>query len=310
MSHFTVLVIGNNVDTQLQPFHEFECTGDDDQYVQDMDITTEVKDEYEQYKADYETVAAFAEDYHGKSVVPYGSSPDLEGEHKYGYALTDESGEVIKVIDRTNPNKQWDWWVVGGRWTGFFKAKPGSTFNIGRPGVFGSPAEAGYADTIRKRDVDFDTMRNEAAIKAAADWDKMNGAIDEQYSKMGLSRAQDTFLTWQEMLTQDFDTMDARRDAYHSQVAVIAFKTVNTKAFFVNVDEYMCDRQTYINRAVNSVCVPSAVLKDGVWYKRGKMGWWGMVSNEKDKDEWNLKVKELYDSVPDEELLTIVDCHI
>jgi hypothetical protein len=32
MSHFTVMVIGNDVDEQLAPFHEFECTGQDDQY--------------------------------------------------------------------------------------------------------------------------------------------------------------------------------------------------------------------------------------------------------------------------------------
>jgi hypothetical protein len=35
MSHFTVMVIGDNVDEQMAPYHEFECTGDDNEYVQD-----------------------------------------------------------------------------------------------------------------------------------------------------------------------------------------------------------------------------------------------------------------------------------
>lgn len=35
MSHFTVLVIGPNYEEQLAPYHEFECTGCDDEYVQD-----------------------------------------------------------------------------------------------------------------------------------------------------------------------------------------------------------------------------------------------------------------------------------
>ena len=34
MSHYSVLVIGENVEEQLAPFHEFECTGDDNEYVQ------------------------------------------------------------------------------------------------------------------------------------------------------------------------------------------------------------------------------------------------------------------------------------
>ena len=42
MSHFVVMVIGEDPEAELAPFHEFECTGLDDQYVQDVDITEEV----------------------------------------------------------------------------------------------------------------------------------------------------------------------------------------------------------------------------------------------------------------------------
>lgn len=47
MSHFTCLVIGDNVDEQMAPYHEFECTGEDDQYVQDIDKTEKARAEYE-----------------------------------------------------------------------------------------------------------------------------------------------------------------------------------------------------------------------------------------------------------------------
>ena len=47
MSHFTVMVIGDNVDEQMAPYHEFECTGDDNEYVQDIDRTEEARKEYE-----------------------------------------------------------------------------------------------------------------------------------------------------------------------------------------------------------------------------------------------------------------------
>lgn len=52
MSHFSVLVISptelttETLGAILQPWHEFECTGKDDQYVQDVDITEEALSSY------------------------------------------------------------------------------------------------------------------------------------------------------------------------------------------------------------------------------------------------------------------------
>ena len=42
-----------------------------------------------------------------------------------------------------------------------------------------------------------------------------------------------------------------------------------------------------------------AVIKDGKWYERGEMGWWGVVSDEKNKDEWRAQFANLIDSLPD-----------
>jgi len=53
-----------------------------------------------------------------------------------------------------------------------------------------------------------------------------------------------------------------------------------------------------------------AVVKDGVWYERGEMGWWAIVSNEKDEDEWKNKIQKLLESLPDDTLISIYDCHI
>lgn len=53
-----------------------------------------------------------------------------------------------------------------------------------------------------------------------------------------------------------------------------------------------------------------AVVKDGKWYERGKMGWFAVVTEEKDKDVWNEEVKQLLASLPPDTLLTMYDCHI
>lgn len=53
-----------------------------------------------------------------------------------------------------------------------------------------------------------------------------------------------------------------------------------------------------------------AVLKDGEWFEKGEMGWWGMVSNPKDDEEWETQFKSLLSSLSEDTLISIYDCHI
>jgi len=48
----------------------------------------------------------------------------------------------------------------------------------------------------------------------------------------------------------------------------------------------------------------------GRWYERGRMGWWGIVTNEKDKDEYVDSFKRFVESLPEKINVTVVDCHI
>src|ERR1700675_2759735 len=43
MSHYGGLVIGVNAEEQLAPYHEYESTGNDDQYVKEIDQTEEAR---------------------------------------------------------------------------------------------------------------------------------------------------------------------------------------------------------------------------------------------------------------------------
>lgn len=92
MSHFAVAVITDVEPTDellravLQPWHEYECTGVEDEYVVAVDITEDWDREC------YPTISEFAEDYGGTVV-----------------------GE--RVTRKTNPNAKWDWWQVGGRYS-------------------------------------------------------------------------------------------------------------------------------------------------------------------------------------------------
>ena len=350
MSHFSVLVIGENVDEQLAPYHEFECTGEDNQYVQTIDKTKELRAKYAEatttryrsadgvlhsifdkegnFRADLlrnpmpgevppgffdsgnkdgkrwhggkvleippgwpkvevlvsqvETAAEWVAGYYGHAIVPYGQSPDLEGPHKYGYTLVDAAGEMVATFDRTNPNKKWDWYEVGGRWSGFFK-----TF-------------VGKVDQCRKGLVDIEGMRNEAGVKAAEKFDKF----------LWLSAGCAPLVPWAVVNEWMFkDDMEAARKYYGDQPIVKAFRA-DEEARWWNLEDFECGREKYIQDAREKALRTFAVVKDGQWYEKGKMGWWACVADEKDEEKWTAEFNTLIDGLPDDTLLTIVDCHI
>ena len=55
---------------------------------------------------------------------------------------------------------------------------------------------------------------------------------------------------------------------------------------------------------------PYAFVKDSKWVGRGDMGWFGISTNNAPKEEWAAKVRELIESLPDDTLISMYDCHI
>jgi hypothetical protein len=51
------------------------------------------------------------------------------------------------------------------------------------------------------------------------------------------------------------------------------------------------------------------VTPDGEWHERGEMGWFGMVANEKEQDDWEREVADILQK-HQEDILVGVDCHI
>lgn len=276
MSHFTVLVIGDNIKDQLQPYHEYECTGIKDQYVQFvLEDKAKLMEEWEEEKESYPTFDEFVKEYHG-----------------YEF---NSNGDVGRW---TNPNSKWDWWVVGGRWTGFFKLKAGAQGAVGEPGLMTPRAELGYCDSALKKDIDFECSRNAAAQEAAEKWEQVNSAV----------KRSDNFKTWQQVLDGPGD-IDEKRKEYRSQAEVIAFHSLKD-GFFSSVEDYFIPKSVYVMAARNAAGVTFAVVKDGQWYEKGEMGWWGMVSGAKDQEVWNQEYWNLIDGLPEDTLLSVVDCHI
>lgn len=399
MSHFAVLVIGNDVDGQLAPYHEFECTGRDDQYVQDLDKTAELRAEYEKHTStryrspkgtlynpylkrfyrdptpeetkktigtmggsgcgdgitwssqdwkdgrgyrtmvhflpegwtevevptkEFKSFKEFVQYWSGQKPVRFGRKPDLKETHKYGYVVVDEKGEVVKVIDRTNPNKKWDGYQVGGRAHGFFKMKPNRVGLLGEPGLQSMnrdyrPPQKDRADQAFKGAIDFEAMRAEGAEQAAQEYDAYKMATeglsplvawDDMMVKHGVGDNSDWKTLTKEQKDERRELLDAARDAYHNQPILKAMRKYDETRWLDADLMQQHTRESYIERGRKRAVLTFAVLKDGQWYEKGKMGWWACVSDAKDEDVWADEFNKLLDSTSDDTLLTIVDCHI
>lgn len=322
MSHFTVLVIGENPEQQLQPYHEYECTGIEDEYVVHVDRTEEVDEWLSEElcvgnrkdggELDYE----YSEEKAGDTLITHKKITRREYLELQGKKIDDEIIEYHgyekkdgKWMRYTNPNKKWDWYQLGGRWTGFFKLKLGATGGTGEPGLLTSSSKEGYADVAFKKDIDFDYMRNEAANNASQKYDfAMSIFGDFPVNE-----------NW-DSVREKIKDIDKARAFYWNQPRCKAWQEAENKmlknraewpfGYHSSPDYFIISKDEYIQNAKDSAISTFALIKDGRWYERGKMGWWACVSNEKDESDWNKEFSQLLDEIPEDTLLSIYDCHI
>lgn len=69
-----------------------------------------------------------------------------------------------------NPDSQWDWYVIGGRWTGELMLKPGAAGDLGQPGVFNNEPEEGGCDIAQVKDIDWGSTRPTFAVLHDGTW--------------------------------------------------------------------------------------------------------------------------------------------
>ena len=333
MSHFTVLVIGDNPEEQLRPFQENNMGDCPPEFMEFNDLEDEYKEEYENktleciFDPDGKNLGSKYSDSNNqfwKREAEYGFSSKDELDLPEGYELREtpfkECYATLEEFaddwhgasgrDETtgrygyyeNPNAKWDWYQLGGRWTGFFKVKIGAEGRQGDPGLMTPDARHGWADQIYKRDVDFEGMAEDAIRQANEKYNAFEEAIKDV----------EPFRTpWNEFREQ-FDNIDDARKAYWQIPFIKATKDLCLMSDPVEKFKILEDnpRQAYVNEARASAFATFAVIVDGKWYERGEMGWWGIVSDEKDKDEWLSQLYGLIVNAPEDTLFSVFDCHI
>lgn len=333
MSHFTLLVVTRErpdegmLEELLQPWHEYECTGIDDDYVIDVDETGTVHDRWAEIVEAVQladgTLARhsdprFWSEAGGKPrlTLPHGARVvnvprcELEAANDqtieswasaYGGWTSDGAGNFYT---HTNPEARWDWWVVGGRWSGFFRLKPGVSRVVGQPGAFGPMREGDlYADCARLVDIDIETMQGDSVREVVKAWHKAREVT------AGLPQA----LAWADLKSSMGDAgIEAVRAAYWQQPAVKALQSAFPTLFEPDtlIESVQQDRETIIARAKAATFAVHAYLKDGYWHEQGEMGWFGISRDEQPVDQWNTEVAAMVASLDPSVWLTLVDCHI
>lgn len=147
MSHFTVGVLvkdnGETVEELLAPYQENNMGDCPEEYLEFEEIDEE---EHNYYLNEFEE----------KGKNNYKSFEDFM--KNYGYKKNEETG---KYGYYENPNARWDWYEIGGRWSGKLITKNGET-----------------VDFAKLKDIDWEAMKKRAIKSAEEAWDSNpQGAI-------------------------------------------------------------------------------------------------------------------------------------
>jgi hypothetical protein len=265
MSHFSVLVIGSNVEELLSSYDENL-----------EDVEPYVDKSADQIQLDFEN--------HKRGIITANKDPaKLNSFERLTLSLsvvTDEwikewSGQELDEYGNTlstyNPDSKWDWYEIGGRWTGSLKLKRGKKGIRGKPGIFGDHTERDptRCDQCKIKDVNWKVMHKEAQDGVKSTWDTlMNPGDNCMY-----------------------------RPSYVDIQRQLHIDMYGTK------EEYVKRRGIWTTYALLSE-------SDG-WVEPGQMGWFGCSSADtKSRDEYDEKFVQIVKSYPKDTMITVVDCHI
>ena len=266
MTHYTVMVIGEDIEDILAPYDENMSV---DKYIdrtkegihkEFLDfkekLLAKIKENPEIELSDFERLTKKLKTENRKWVKEW-CGQDL-----------DDEGNTLSTY---NPDSKWDWYEIGGRWSGTFILKPGESGELG-------------TKSWTNKDLEIPDSRADRATKGQIDWVAMNAIAIEEANK-----------DWDDIMNPDPDKCRYRPE-YVEKLRKIHLEMYGTK-------------EEYVKR--RGIWTPYAYVDEDSWNAPGEMGWWGMSSDEtKDRDRYDHEFAEYIAKLPDDTLLTMVDCHI
>lgn len=218
-------------------------------------------------------------------------------------AFLDEDG-VWKRVTTYNPRSKWDWWVVGGRWTGFLKLRePGAEdASSGDPGLMTEPnTDPSRADVARLKDVVLEVTDEERARYVALQA-FVRAAMETIPPRPGEDADHDAWRAWHEAVKPAYDAYKA----FHG----------DGDMFFLGAEDiepiYALDAREYAEfRELRSVLAPTVVTPEGGWSESGAYGWFGAhAATWRDNLSMLRRIRAMLRELDPERFIVAVDCHI
>ena len=318
MTHFVVLVelpagtvsdrYEDELARRLAPFSEELAVKPYRDYVENVD---RVKQRYvEMYQKSGQLDARLAvDDVPWQRIIKITNMCHSEDEREW-YYLDAENGRPYRM-STYNPDSKWDWYVVGGRYHGYFTAKPNlssadrNRIALGAPSWVneGWPIEAYACDGGPVGLLDLGARRAAETSKARDRYNRYQSLV------AGLEEAR----SWPEMLEiYGEQNVDDARTAYREQPRIQAVREDRDFFWGCPVEEFKWGEELYVQRAHDGA-VPgySHLTLDGEWLAPGEMGWFAMSSDTvESRDAYDAQVNKRVNSLDPEVVLLAVDCHI
>lgn len=235
----------------------------------------------------------------------------------------DPDKDQVYEISTYNEDSKWDWWAIGGRWSGYFKSKE-DVFrsldsdhatdiippqNLGR---WNSPKHdveklRRLVDGGRVKHLDLEGMRSDAAAKAHADYDVYESLLV----------AHGVALPWSSFygrVEAGEITREEARELYNAQPLVKAFKEIEEYKWEMGctIAQFAVSREEYIERH-RSRAVPGYALltKAGEWLAPGSMGWFGLSDDtDQSYEAYAFEANKYLDELDPDDILVMLDLHI
>lgn len=305
MSHFSVLVVGEDVDEALAPFDENLETPrvmrgevDEEEKIRFLNYyLNRDKPESEQLSED-----EIAEKLEEEGLFEYHYAE--HGNSWNGEAWEKNSRGVWVEYSTYNPNSKWDWYEIGGRYAGRLLLKKDvpqtSRHKVPNPSLlFSNEAKAKIIS---------DDRRVDSAKVSEIDWEQMDAKRLKANNK-----------NYDEFETKMADPEQREKMHPYFEYGIKPIK-ITPEEFEANMDNpmyYWNDRteshfryQTREEYVGMGKFATFAMLVDGEWYEQGDMGWFGMVSDEKENGDWEEEFQNKLKSFHPDTIVTVVDCHI
>jgi hypothetical protein len=224
--------------------------------------------------------------------------------------LLSEDGARAYTMRTYNPLSRWDYWRVGGRWGGYFPYRDDRAAQVIKT-ERGWDSPDGimplHCDGGPKSALSLKVMREEKAAEARKLYAEYRTLAEGTPEALPWSAFRDNISEGSGY------TIEQAREEYRSQPRYQALAASETFRWHDDViGEFSVPEKLYVERE-RARAVPgyATLTTDGRWMAPGKMGWFGMGSDDENSRIGYWEAANAYiEALPDDAWLVVLDCHI